>query len=120
MPHRSFIPDAETAEREPVTFDIGGYRQSTKEQWKETFTCLPEAPSGVLDDLATSSLLDDKGRRVFNAPSLLAFFEGVLVEEDVARFRAITHDKDRIVTLDLLGDVMMYVAEEITGRPTGR
>lgn len=120
MPHKSFVPDSAPEKREPITFEIGGFRESTGEAWKEAFTCLPEAPSGVLDDLATSTLLDDQGNRKYNAPSLMAFCEGVLIDADVARFRAITHDKDRIVKIELLGEVMMYLAEQLTNRPTER
>lgn len=117
MPHKSFIPDAAPEPKEPITFEIGGYR-GNGEVWKETFTSLPEAPPGVLDDLATSSLVDDKGNRRYNTPSLLAFFEGVMIDEDVVRFREIMHDKDRVVSIETLGDVMTYLAEELTDRPT--
>lgn len=120
MAHRSFVPSEPGQKKEPLSFDIGGFRQSDGEAWKETFTCVPEAPSGVLDDLTSSTLIDDKGNRIYNATSLLAFFEGVLIDDDVKRFRAITHDKDRIVPIEYLGDVMMWLSEEFMERPTQR
>lgn len=120
MPHKSFIPDASPEKQEAVTFDVGGFRISNGEQWKETFTCVPVAPAGVLDDLATSSRVDGNGNRVYHSPSLLAFFEGVIVDTDVPRFREITHDKDRVVSIDQLGEVMMWLAEKLTDRPTQR
>jgi hypothetical protein len=120
MAHRSFVPSEPGEQKELPTFDIGGFRRSNGEAWKETFTCLPEAPPGVLDDLMTASIIDDRGNRQYNAPSLLAFFEGVLVEEDVRRFREWSHDKDRTVAIETLGEVMMWLAEEVAGRPTKR
>lgn len=120
MPHKSFVPSESPQAKDPVTFEVGGYRESSGEVWKETFTALPVAPSGVLDDLATSSILDEKGNRIYNAPSLLAFFEGVLIEPDVIRFRSLTHDKDRIVSIDQLGEIMLWLGEELTGHPTER
>lgn len=120
MAHRSFVPSEPGEAKDRPTFDIGGFRLSNSEAWKETFTCVPEAPPGVLDDLTTSSIIDDRGNRQYNAPSLLAFFEGVIIDEDVPRFRAWSHDKDRAVSIEVLGEVMMWLAEELAGHPTKR
>lgn len=118
MAHKTFTTKP-LPEREPTTFMLDGVG-GDGEPWKEQFTCLAVAPSGVLDDLTSSSLLDPQGNRVYNATSLIAFFEGVLIEDDVVRFRRLVHDKNRIVDLDTLGDLMQWLSEELLGRPTKR
>lgn len=126
MPHKAFIADDAPEPTEPTTFDLGGTHRIEKDddgnpkRWVETFTCIPVAPAGVLDDLASASTVDSNGNRVYNARSLVSFFEGVLIDEDVERFRAIVRDKNRIVPLAQMGDVMIWLAEELTGRPTQR
>jgi hypothetical protein len=89
------------------------------DKWAESFVVLPMAPSGTLDDLMRSVGTDTKGRQVFNAVSLQRFMEGVLLDEDnVDRFVALMHDKNRLLPIDTLGDAVMWLAEEITDRPT--
>lgn len=123
MPHRSFdlTPTESDAEpKEPITFDLSGLGQITKEPWKESFTCVPVAPAGVLDDLASSMGSDQRGNRVWNVPSLLGFMRGILVDEDVDRFEALMRDKDRAVDLKDLGEIMLWVSEELVDRPSPR
>lgn len=124
MAHKTFTApakaDGPTDDGEPTTFDLEGVRASNGEKWKETFTCVDLAPVGVLDELVSSSHIDEKGNRIYNAPSLLAFMGGVLVDDDVARFMAWSKDKDRAVPIETLGEIVMWLSEELVGRPTGR
>lgn len=103
-------------------FDLEGvwlYGDSKGEPWTESFRCVAEPPGGVLDDLATGITADEAGNRVYNAPSLVSFVRGVLVPEDEQRFVALAHDKARSVKLDLIGEIVMWLAEELFERPTG-
>jgi hypothetical protein len=103
---------------EPVTFDLSGGPPLSAEEWEETFTCLPVAPAGVLDDFVNIVSIDARGNRVYDAPSLLNFLKGVLVDEDVDRLNALVHDKRRVVELATLGEVVMWLSQELLGRPT--
>ena len=71
-----------------MSFTIrGSYRRDGEVvDWAETFTCILEAPAGVLDDMARSVTVDARGRRQYNAPSLVRFLTGVLPEEEADRF----------------------------------
>lgn len=120
MAHRSFTSDTEAdAEKDPVTFDLDGVGVISKKPWKETFTCVPVAPAGVLDDLAASMTRDAKGRTRFDQVSLLRFMRGVLLDEDAERLDELVHDKDRAVKIEKLGEIMLWVANEMAG-PTPR
>lgn len=117
---------AKAAERgdavpELIPFEIEGVHFSDPDKvWVETFHALPIAPSGVLDDLSRSVSQDQRGRVTFNQVSVVQFFEGVLVEQDVQRFLDLVHDKDRIVELEDLGNIMAELQKVITGVPLGR
>jgi hypothetical protein len=119
--------DAAVDEREPgPEFELGG----------EKFRCLPEAPSGVLAALAMAASVDQRGAVTFNQPNLIGFMEGVLVErlwradpelpaggewepaDDVQRFRALLSSKSTIIKIETLGELMMWLSEVYTGRPT--
>lgn len=117
---RTFTAKPPTPGRTGPEFDLEGVGQITGKEWSEHFTCVPTAPSGVLDDLASSMGTDGRGNTVWNQVSLLAFFRGVLLDDDVVRFQALVHDKDRLVELDLLGEIMLWVADEVVGHPTQR
>lgn len=121
MAHRTFGSD-EPEKLEPVTFTLRGTIMGTDDQpaevWKEDFTCVPVAPAGVLDDIAASIVTDAKGNMILNAPSLLAFLRGVLVDEDVPRMEALARDKRRLLPLEDLGNVVMWLTKELTGHPS--
>lgn len=120
VPARRFTQASPTHVDEEITFVLDGVGVITGEPWEETFRVVPVAPAGVLDDLAASVGVTDAGDRVWNQVSLLRFIRGVIVDEDVPRFQRLTHDKDRVVALQLLGDVMIWLSGELVGHPTTR
>lgn len=113
----------------------------------ETLHALPEAPAGVLNDLLAGVSIDDHGDRVYSAPNLIAFMQGVLREQepltvdeatesghdvsnpdedgwvwiatdDVRVFNRIVYGKKHIVPIDELGEMAMWIAERLANRPT--
>lgn len=99
-------------------FTLEGVGQLDGETWSETFRCIPKAPSAALDDLARSVGQDEKGQLIFNQVSLLRFFRQVMHPEDETKFDALVHDKNRAVEIEELGEVMFWLAEVYTERPT--
>jgi hypothetical protein len=88
--------------------------------WTETYHFLPFAPTGVLDDLMRSVGTDSMtGEQVFNAPSLNRFMTGAMIDSEVGRFQALTRDKNRILPIDTLGDAAIWLAKQMTDRPSG-
>lgn len=137
--HRNF--DEERAadagpEIDGPTFELGG----------ETFHCMAIPAGGVLPRVLNAVRFDDRGRRVYNAPDLVRFIEDVLCEEmqvpqapppsddaapalveavmvtqpvdDVERWTALMEDKKRPVPIETLGNVVMWLIEFYTDRPT--
>lgn len=116
MASRSFSVKSEHDELHDFTVD--GIGQLDQQPWSESFRCLPDAPAAALDDLAASVGVDNRGRMVWNQGSLLRFFRAVLHPDDEERFDALVNDKNRVLPLEALGDIMFWLGEVYTERPT--
>jgi len=106
--HKSFavrnIDDAE-----PLTFDLGG----------EEFNCYAEVQGKtILDIMKVAAAGDEESRGVLMAVSILDFFEKVMPPEEYTRFEALMEDPKRIVPMDTLSEIMQWLIEEYTDRPT--
>jgi hypothetical protein len=106
--HKSFkvknIDDAE-----PLTFDLGG----------EEFNCYPEVQGKtILDIMRVASEGDEDTRGVMMAVSVLTFFEKVMPPEEYERFGKLMEYPKRIVPMDTLSEIMSWLIEEYTDRPT--
>lgn len=75
----------------------------------QVFQCLP-----VLPVAAIAELTKDSGGIV----QAVAFFEAVLIPEDVVRFHTLLADKVRVVTGEIITEVLSWLVEEYTARPT--
>jgi hypothetical protein len=90
--------------KEPIVFKLHD----------EEFTAIPTIQGKVLMDLVSKSQSEDPAE----AMSVVGtFFEKVLVDESLERFNALVEDKERIVTMETLGDVISWLVEEYSGRP---
>ena len=96
-------------ELEPLTFDLGG----------EEFTCYPEVQGKmILDIMKIAAEGDEETRGVMMAVSVLDFFEKVMPPEEYERLEKLMEDPKRIVELDVLSEIMSWLIEEYTDRPT--
>lgn len=91
-------------EKDPIVFALHG----------EEFTCLPVIQGKTLMDLVTRSQSKDpvEAMAVVND-----FFDKILVEESLERFNNLLEDKNRIVTMETLADVISWLIEEYSARP---
>jgi hypothetical protein len=106
--HKSFevvnIDDAE-----PLDFDLGG----------ETFVCYPEVQGKtILDVMKAAAEGDEDTRGVMMAVSVLDFFKKVMPPEEYERFEKLMEDPKRIVRMEVLSEIMSWLIEEYTDRPT--
>lgn len=92
---------------EPLGFSLYG----------EQFDCYPSIQGGVLLKFVADGDSDDGGRA---AEALLHIFERVLLPESYARFKALIDDPTRIVTIEKLGEIAVWLIEVYTKRPTTR
>lgn len=102
MAHKTFLIPQSTVD--PPSFDVAG----------ESFVCLPTPPAGVLFDVITAA----DGDVAAQANSTIGFLSGVLSDEDAARFVALIHSKDTVVPTDTLAEILQWVIEQYTERPT--
>lgn len=94
---------------EPITFDLG----------EETFTCHAAIQGKViLDIMRLAADGDEETRGVMMAISVLDFFEKVMPEEEYERLGKLMEDPKQIVELDVLSEIMSWLIEEYSGRPT--
>lgn len=101
--HRSFTPKAKE-EREPLSFDL----------YDETFNCRPELQGAVV--LEFLSAADSDGGEA--AKQILGFYKHALEPESHERFIALIEDPERIVDLETLTEIVAWLIEEYTSRPT--
>ena len=96
-------------EAEPLTFDLGD----------EEFSCYPEVQGKtILDIMKVAAAGDEDSRGVLMAVSILDFFQKVMPPEEYGRFEALMEDPKRIVPMDTLSEIMSWLIEEYTSRPT--
>lgn len=90
---------------EPLDFSLHG----------ETFNCRPRLQGAVILDFLSSGQ-DDSGAGT--AAQILGIFPSALYPEDNARFEALIRDPDRIVELETLSEIVAFLIEAYTSRPT--
>jgi hypothetical protein len=90
--------------KDPIVFALHG----------EEFTCLPVIQGKVLMDLVTRSQSKDPVEAMAVVED---FFDKILVEESLERFNKLLQDKDRIVTMETIADVIAWLVEEYSARP---
>jgi hypothetical protein len=95
------------AKAEPITFKLHD----------EEFTCRGEIPGKVVLDLVAKSGSDDPSE---SAKVIEGFFAIVLQPESLERFNELAVDPDRIVSMETLSDIVAWLVEEYTNRPTLR
>jgi hypothetical protein len=89
--------------------------------WTEEFMALPKAPPGVLFDLVNAVGLAENGQMVYSAQAIGAFMSAVLHptwNNQVERWERLMRDPFRTVDVQVLGQIMMDLAEEVGGFPT--
>jgi hypothetical protein len=89
---------------EAVTFQLHG----------ETFTCVKAVQGKVLLSLVKDAADSDPA---VAAGIIEEFFSKVLVEESLVRFNELLVDKDRIVSVETLGEITGWIVEQLTDRP---
>lgn len=103
--HKSFgSPNRDTHE-EPVTFEI----------YDEEFECRSQIQGATLLRFVEDADSGDGGRA---AGAMLDFFKRVLQPESFERFEVLWEDPDRIVPMETMGEIVSFLVEEYTKRPT--
>lgn len=96
-------PKDETAE--PLVFKLYG----------EKFTCYPEVQGAKLMRFSKEATSGEQGEVM---EALLGFFKTVLYPEDYTRLEDLWEDPERVVPIETIGDIVGWLVEEYTERPT--
>lgn len=91
-------------EREPIVFKLH----------EEEFTCIPALQGKVLMNLVSRSQSEDTAESI---AVIDTFFSHVLTDESLEKFNALLEDKERIVSMETLGEIIAWLVEEYSGRP---
>lgn len=120
MPSRKFTEEI-AFDIPPIEFTLSGRRTTEPhDEWEETFAILPAVPHAALSALTSLVTTDNRGRARANASAINAFFTQTLTNESADRYMALVNDNDRIVTTNMLADVINWIVEETSARPTQR
>jgi hypothetical protein len=80
----------------------------------EEFHCVPSLQGKILLNLVVDSSSEDTTAA---AQVITSFFEHVLLDESNVRFQALLVDKNKIVSVETLGEITGWLVEEYTNRP---
>ena len=99
-------------------FGSGGENISTPLSFKihgEEFFCYPSIQGKTLLDMVSQSMQQDSAMAV---EVITTFFEKALKPESKESFNSLINDPERIVTVDALGDIVTWLVEQYSSRPT--
>jgi len=80
----------------------------------EEFECVKAVQGKVLLDMTAKAGSDNPADQ---AKMISEFFGYVLTEESYTRFSALLDSKDKVVTVEALGDIVAWITEQLTNRP---
>ena len=102
---KSFTSSKEKAVVEPIEFELEG----------ETFEAYGQVPGAVLlEFIAASSQEESTG----TAGAILAYLKSSMNKENYKRFDKLIHDPEKTIQLQVLADIVSYLVEERSSRPT--
>lgn len=82
--------------------------------YDEEFHCVPRMQGKVMLSIVESASSDDPAA---SARTISTFFKKVLTDESFARFDALLEDKDRVVSVETLSEIVGWVLETYSNRP---
>lgn len=120
---RVFTVPAQQVEA-PIEFTIDGVYpddglEDAGQPWSVTFKVPRHVPMGVMFDLS-SLVAQEDGRLVYSMEAIRTFLDNVLATTaDVSAWHGLLHDRRRLVPIETLGEIVQWLASELSGRPTG-
>ena len=102
--HKSFGSPVLNSD-EPLTFDL----------YDTTYRCKPAMQGRLLIEFIARSSANDPAA---GAQAVLDFFDSAIIESDLQHFKDVLSSEDKIVPMDTLTEIMDWMIEEYTGRPT--
>jgi hypothetical protein len=101
---KDFGLGGQQADLEPVTFAMHG----------EEFECVRQVQGAVLLDIIKRAASNEAAD---SAALTLDFFKKVMLDESYSRFESLINDKEKIITVEALGEVVAWLIGEYSDRP---
>lgn len=86
--------------------------------WHEDFELSAVPPAAAAGVWGQAFIEDDDGNQQLNPAAVIEFLYVCLLPDSSQRFRALVNDPNRIVKLQVLGDVFQWASEKVLDRPT--
>lgn len=102
---KSFTSTTEKTVAEPIPFELEG----------ENFEAYGQVPGAVLLDFIAASTQEDS---TGTAAAILGYLKSSMNKETFKRFDKLTRDPEKVIQLQVLADIVSYLIEERTSRPT--
>lgn len=86
--------------------------------WSETYTVSTHMDASMAQWYASAFIINE-GKQVINPSAVIEFLRLACVPESALRFQALIDDPDRLVDVEVLGPVFIWLSEEVlVMRPT--
>lgn len=85
--------------------------------WTESFEASTQLNASAAQWYATAYVMHE-GKQVINPPAVIEFIRLSCIPESALRFQALIDDPDRLVDVQPLGEVFIWLSGEILARPT--
>lgn len=102
---KSFTSTTEKSVVEPIPFELEG----------ESFEAYGQVPGAVLLDFIAASTQEDSSG---TAGAIIGYLKSSMNKTEFKRFDALTRDPEKLIELQVLADIVAYLIEERTSRPT--
>lgn len=102
---KSFTSSKEKTPVEPIIFELEG----------QEFEAYGQVPGAVLLDFVTAATKDDQSG---SAGAIMGYLKASMNAENFKRFDKLTRDPEVLIELTTLSDIVSFLIEERTSRPT--
>lgn len=121
MPGKTFeIPDPPSEEQhEGLWFELKGKHRKSGEPWSQRFDVVPYVPFAVLDDLAATVSVTPSGEVTYGKSAILRYMRRVVDSDQRAMWDDLMRDTDRVVDINEIAPIMLWIVGEMSERPTG-
>ena len=99
--------DGGVSESKPISFKL----------WGQEFHCVPVIQGKILLDIVADSSSEDVAK---SSQVMTKFFDAVLKPESKEAFYSLLNDAEKITTIETLGEIVAWLMEEYSNRPTER
>lgn len=102
---KKFSGGVKISDFEPLEFELN----------EQKFSCFPAVQGSVLLEFVRDSDSESGGE---SAKALYRFLESSMPEEEYSKLQSVLHDPEVIIDITLIGEIVSWLVEEYSERPT--